>query len=68
MRTKSNGAEPLNKEDAKYRALIDEGLRELKQLQKEIRRSRTDSKRLRASSARIMKDTWETLRRVEANL
>ena len=68
MRTKFETADSPSKEDVKYRALIDEGLREMKELQKQILRDRAKCARLRASSLRKMKETREILRRVEANL
>lgn len=68
MRTKSNAADSLSKEDMKYRELIDEALREFKELRKKIERDRAECARLRASSLRKMKETREILRRVEANL
>ncbi|MGZ8921257.1 MAG: hypothetical protein ACXW3L_09755 [Limisphaerales bacterium] len=50
-----------------YTALMDEGLRELKELRKQIERDRAKCVRLRASSQRKIKETREILRRVEAN-
>ena len=68
MTTKAAAANGVSKQDAKYRDLIADCLRELKQVQKEIRREKAKTARLRASSDRIMTDTWEVLRRVEASL
>jgi len=68
MTTKAAAANGVSKQDAKYRDLIAYCLRELKQVQKEIRREKAKTARLRASSDRIMTDTWEVLRRVEASL
>ena len=68
MTTKAAATNGLNKQDAKYRALIDGCLREFKQIQKEIRRQQARTTRFRASSRGIMNDTWEVLRRVEATL
>jgi len=68
MTTKAAAANGVSKQDAKYRDLIADCLRELKQVQKEIRREKAKTARLRASSDRIMTDTREVLRRVEASL
>jgi hypothetical protein len=68
MRTKSDSNEASGKQDVKYRILIEEGLREFKELRKQIARDRAECARLRASSKRTMENTRATLRRVEANL
>jgi hypothetical protein len=68
MRTKSDSNEASSKQDVKYRILIEEGLREFKELRKQIARDRAECARLRASSLRKMEETGEILRRVEANL
>jgi hypothetical protein len=68
VRTKSNTADSESKDDVNYSALIDEGLREFKELRREIVRDRARCVRLRASSQRKMKETREILRRAEANL
>ena len=68
MQTKSNAGDASTKQDVKYRILVEEGLREFKELRKQIARDRAECARLRASSKRIMEDTKATLRRVEANL
>ena len=57
-----------NKEDLKYANLVAEGLKELKAIQQEIRHYRSNSKRLQAESAKLMKKTRATLRRVEASI
>jgi hypothetical protein len=54
--------------DFKYASLVEEGLRELKSIQYELRRSRADLEKLKAESGRIMKETWAILHRVEAAL
>ena len=54
--------------DSKYAPLVEEGLRELKSIQLELRRSRADMEKLRAESGRMMKETWAILHRVEAAL
>lgn len=68
MATKTAAANGVNESDAKYRALIDDCIREFKDIQKEIRRERAKTRRLRASSQRTLADTWEVLRRLEATL
>ena len=68
MRAKSNTADSQSKSDVNYSALIEEGLREFKELRRQIERDRTKCVRLRASSQRKMKETREILRRVEASL
>jgi hypothetical protein len=68
MTTKSAAANGVNESEAKYRALIDDCIREFKGIQKEIRSERTKTRRLRVASQRTLADTWETLRRVEATL
>ncbi len=68
MTMRTAAANGLGKRDAKYRALIEDCLREIKEIQKEIRRSQATSEQFRASSRRTMNDTWEVLRRVEATL
>ncbi|MBI2926418.1 MAG: hypothetical protein HYY24_12055 [Verrucomicrobia bacterium] len=68
MTTKAATANGRSKQDAKYRGLIGDCLRELKANQKESRRQQARIERLRASSRRTMDDTWEVLRRVEASL
>ena len=68
MTTKAATANGLSKQDAKYRALIDDCVREFKEVKKGIRRNQANAERHRASSRRTMNDTWEVLRRVEATL
>ena len=68
MPVKATTANDLNKQDAKYRDLIDECSLQFKEVQKEIRRNQARDERLRASFRRTMSDTWEVLRRVEATL
>ena len=68
MATKTATANCLNKQDAKYRDLIDDCLRQFKEVQREIRREQAKTERLRTASRRTMNDTWEVLRRVEATL
>ena len=68
MTTKAATANGLSKHDAKYRALIDDCLRQFKEVQKDIHCQQAQTERLRASSRRTMNDTWEVLRRVEATL
>jgi hypothetical protein len=68
MTTNTASASGLNRQDAKYRAGIDECLREIKEIQKVARRSQAKIERLRGSSRRIMNDAWDVLRRVEATL
>jgi len=63
---KTTVADDLSKADLKYATRVRDGLRELKSIAQELRRRRTNTERLRATSGRIMKDTWEILRRVEA--
>lgn len=57
-----------DKESRKYVSLIDLSLRELKEIQKELRQQQAKTERLRASSRRTMNETWEILRRVETTL
>ena len=57
-----------DKESKKYLPLIDLSLREFKEIQKELRQQQARTERLRASSRRMMNETWEILRRVEATL
>ena len=57
-----------SKEETKYLDLIENALLEFKEIQKELRRERIKTERLRASSRRTMNQTWEILRRVEATL
>ena len=68
MRTRSSADDAKRKESVNYLALLNEGLRELKELRRQIVRDRAKCVRLRASSQRKMKATREILRRVEANL
>ena len=68
MATKTVSANDLSKQDAKYRDLIDDCLRQFKEVQKEIRREQAKTERLRTASRRAMNDTWKVLRRVEATL
>jgi len=56
------------KQEAKYRPLIDDCRRQFLNVRKDIRRDKVKTERLRASSRRTLKDTWEILRRVEATL
>ena len=65
---KTATAESHSKADSKYAALVEEGLRELKTIQQELRRSRGSTERLGVESRRIMKETWAILHRVEATL
>ena len=57
-----------SKEETKYAGLIENALREFKDIQKELRREQIKTERLRASSRRTMSQTWGILRRVEATL
>jgi hypothetical protein len=57
-----------DKESRKYSSLIDLSLRELKEIQKELRQEQAKTERLRTSSRRTMNDTWDILRRVETTL
>lgn len=57
-----------DKEGSKYLSLINLSLRELKEIQKELRQEQAKTERLRASSRRTMNQTWEILRRVETTL
>jgi 5'-deoxynucleotidase YfbR-like HD superfamily hydrolase len=57
-----------SKEETKYLDLIENALREFKEIQKELRRQQIKTERLRASSRRRISETWETLSRVEATL
>jgi len=68
MTTKTAAANGVSESDAKYRALIEDCIREFKSIQKDIRTERARTRRLRAASQRTLADTWETLRRVEATL
>ena len=68
MTTNTASAGGLSKQDAKYREGIDACLWEIKEIQKVARRSQAKIEHLRASSRRIMNDTWDVLRRVEATL
>jgi len=68
MRTRSSSYDAKSKESVNYLALLNEGLRELKELRRQIVRDRAKCVRLRASSQRKMKETREILRRVEADL
>jgi hypothetical protein len=68
MTTKAATANGLNKQNLKYRLGIDDCLRQLKSVRKEIRRNRVKTERLRVASRRTMNDTWKVLRRVEATL
>ena len=65
---KTATADQQSKADPKYAGRIEDGLRELKTIQQELRRSRTGTERLRAESGRVMKETWAILHRVEATL
>ena len=56
------------KAEARYFDLIENGLLEFKEIQKELRREQVKTERLRAASQRTMDQTWEILRRVEATL
>jgi hypothetical protein len=66
MTSKAATGNGLSKQEAKYRNLVADCLREFKTVQKGIRRQQAKAERLRASSRRTMNDTWEVLRRVEA--
>ena len=68
MTTKAAAANGLNKQEAKYRDLIEDCWQQFKAVQKEIRRQQAKSERLRVASRRTMKDTWEILRRVDNSL
>ena len=57
-----------SKAEARYLDLIENGLLEFKEIQKELRRQQVKTERLRAASQRTMDQTWEILRRVEATL
>ena len=68
MTTKTAAATGTSDEDAKYREMIKDCVRDMKEALKEIRREKAKADRLAESSRRTMKDTWETLRRVKATL
>lgn len=57
-----------SKEATRYLDLIENALREFKDIQKELRRQQVKTERLRVSSRRTMSQTWEILRRVETTL
>jgi hypothetical protein len=57
-----------SKEATRYLDLIENALREFKEIQKELRRQQVKTERLRVSSRRTMSQTWEILRRVETTL
>lgn len=56
------------KADAKQAARIEDAVREFQTILNELRSIRAKTERLRATSRRLMNDTWETLRRVETTL
>lgn len=60
--------EKQRKEDLKYAILVKKGRREFKAIQEEIRHYRSNSERRWAESAKLMKKTRATLRRLEATL
>jgi hypothetical protein len=66
MVTKTSTAD--TREEPNYRLLINEGLRELRQLQEESVRQNAEIKRLRETWLRKQKAIDEALRRVEATL
>ena len=68
MKWKAATASSRSKADLKYTTLVEEGLRELRSIQQELRRARASTERLSATSARMMKETWAILHRVEATL
>jgi hypothetical protein len=68
MTTKADTSNGLNKQNLKYRLGIEDCVRQLKNVRKEIRRNRAKTERLRIASRRTMNDTWKVLRRVEATL
>ena len=68
MTTKADTSDGLNKQNLKYRLGIEDCVRQLKNVRKEIRRNRAKTERLRIASRRTMNDTWKVLRRVEATL
>ena len=57
-----------SKAETKYLGLIEDALREFKDIQKELRREQIKTERLRTASRRTMSQTWGILRRVEATL
>ena len=65
---KAVASDAIRKADLKYATLVEDGLKELKVIQQELRRTRANTERLRISSSRIMKETWAILHRVEATL
>src|SRR5438105_14826447 len=61
---KTAAANRHSRADSKYAGLVEDGLRELKTIQQELRQSRASTERLRAESGRVMKETWAVLHRV----
>ena len=64
MKTKATSANGLSKQDAKYLTLIDEYLRRIKQVHKEMRRSKAEIGRLKATSRRKLAEIDAILGRV----
>ncbi len=68
MTTKTATANGLTKEDAKYRALIDEDLASIDAICKDMARTRTAGRKVQASIDRKLKEIRGILSRVEATL
>lgn len=65
---KTATADRQSKADSKYAALVEDGLRELKSIRQELRRSRVNTERLTAESEPVMKETRTLHPRVGAAL
>jgi len=65
---KTATADRHGKPDFNYAVLVEDGLKELRSIQQELRRSRASMEKLRSESGRMIKETWAILHRVEAAL
>ena len=66
MTTKTATANGLSERDAGYREAIDECLKEMASVRKQMKRTDGEIRRLRVASRRKLDETWAIIRRVQA--
>ena len=68
MFTKGNSANGLSRRDAGYREAIEECLKEMVAIRKQMKKTDAEIRRSRVSSRRNLDEAWAILRRVQATL
>ena len=66
MLTKATTTNSLSEHDASYREAIEECLKEMVSIRKDMKKTDSQIRQLRASSRRKLDETWDIIRRVQA--